>query len=258
MAYVYKHLRKDTNEVFYIGIGNDESYKRANDITHRNKHWNGVYMKVGFDCEIIEDNLTWEEACEREKYWIKFYGRRDLNEGTLVNLTDGGDGTIGRIVSDETRRKMSKLLRSYYEKHPKVGYTPNEATRQKISQAKKGIPISAAQRAILIECNRNRVYSEETRRKMSESHKGIPCSEVTKQKISDVKRGKMSAENRMQISMRRKGVKASAETLEKLRKSHLGNTASDETKRKMSESQKRRRIVEAERRFLIDKNDNSK
>ena len=29
MAYVYKHTRLDTNEVFYIGIGSQNKYKRA-------------------------------------------------------------------------------------------------------------------------------------------------------------------------------------------------------------------------------------
>ena len=30
MAYVYKHFRNDTNNIFYIGIGNDsKNYKRA-------------------------------------------------------------------------------------------------------------------------------------------------------------------------------------------------------------------------------------
>ena len=33
MSYIYKHTRKDTNEVFYIGIGRDES--RAYDFNER-------------------------------------------------------------------------------------------------------------------------------------------------------------------------------------------------------------------------------
>jgi F-type H+-transporting ATPase subunit b len=33
-----------------------------------------------------------ETADKMEIYYIKKYGRRDLNEGTLLNLTDGGDG----------------------------------------------------------------------------------------------------------------------------------------------------------------------
>lgn len=36
MAYVYKHIRKDLNEVFYIGIGSQDKYKRAFSLLKRN------------------------------------------------------------------------------------------------------------------------------------------------------------------------------------------------------------------------------
>ena len=38
MAYVYRHIRLDKNEPFYIGIGKDDSgeYKRANHIGNKN------------------------------------------------------------------------------------------------------------------------------------------------------------------------------------------------------------------------------
>jgi hypothetical protein len=36
--------------------------------------------------------LSWEEACEKEIELIEMYGRRKLGEGTLVNLTEGGQG----------------------------------------------------------------------------------------------------------------------------------------------------------------------
>jgi hypothetical protein len=29
MAYLYTHIRLDTNEVFYVGIGSDKDYSRA-------------------------------------------------------------------------------------------------------------------------------------------------------------------------------------------------------------------------------------
>lgn len=50
MAIVYKHIRKDTNEVFYIGIGND--IKRVTSLHHRNPLWHNIVNKVGFDYEI--------------------------------------------------------------------------------------------------------------------------------------------------------------------------------------------------------------
>ena len=42
MAYVYKHTRLDTNQVFYIGIGNDNSYKRAYNKYDRNYIWKNI------------------------------------------------------------------------------------------------------------------------------------------------------------------------------------------------------------------------
>jgi hypothetical protein len=107
MAYVYKHIRKDTNEVFYIGIGTLKNHKRVNSLLNRNNHWLNISKKVGYYSEIIADNITWEYACELEKYWISYYGRLDQKKGNLVNLTDGGEGTFGVIHSIETRKKQS-------------------------------------------------------------------------------------------------------------------------------------------------------
>lgn len=90
MALIYLHRRLDTNQVFYIGIGNTK--QRAYSKNNRNLYWHNIVSNIGYNVEIIEENLSWEEACQKEKYWIKLYGRKDLNEGTLVNMTDGGDG----------------------------------------------------------------------------------------------------------------------------------------------------------------------
>ena len=107
MAYIYRHIRKDNNNVFYIGIGNDNEYKRASDKKSRNRYWNFIVKKIGFEFEIIEDGLSWVDACEKEKYWIKKYGRKDLNEGNLVNMTDGGEGLNN--PSTEIKEKYKKL-----------------------------------------------------------------------------------------------------------------------------------------------------
>ena len=108
LAYIYKHIRKDTDEVFYIGIGTLKNHKRINSLLNRNTYWLNIYNKCGYYAEIIEDDITWEKACELEKYWISFYGRLDLKKGNLVNLTDGGEGTFGKSHSLETRKKQSE------------------------------------------------------------------------------------------------------------------------------------------------------
>lgn len=39
MAYVYRHIRLDKNEPFYIGIGSDINYQRAYNYQRRTKYW---------------------------------------------------------------------------------------------------------------------------------------------------------------------------------------------------------------------------
>ena len=46
MAYVYKHIRKDTEEPFYIGIGSDSKYYRAYKFEGRNEIWCRIKSKT--------------------------------------------------------------------------------------------------------------------------------------------------------------------------------------------------------------------
>lgn len=105
MAIVYQHRRNDTNEVFYVGIGASE--KRAYKKRDRTNHWNNVVNKVGYTVEITHRDIIWEEACAIERYLIAFYGRSYYGEGTLVNLTEGGEGVLGLKQNIETIKKVA-------------------------------------------------------------------------------------------------------------------------------------------------------
>ena len=105
MSIVYRHRRLDTFEVFYIGIGKTE--KRAYSKKNRNKWWKNIILKTEYSVEIIIEDVSWKEAQEVEVLLISEYGRRDLGLGNLVNLTNGGEGTQGIIVSDKTKQNMS-------------------------------------------------------------------------------------------------------------------------------------------------------
>ena len=43
----------------------------------------------------LYENITIESAKRLEKYLIKLIGRKDLNKGSLANLTNGAEGFIG-------------------------------------------------------------------------------------------------------------------------------------------------------------------
>ena len=102
MPILYRHIRTDKQQVFYIGIGENES--RAYDKKGRSRVWKNTASK-GYETEILFEDLTWEQAVEKEKEFIALYGRKDLGLGTLVNLTDGGEGTIGYKHTQEAKEK---------------------------------------------------------------------------------------------------------------------------------------------------------
>jgi hypothetical protein len=205
MAYVYRHIRLDKNEPFYIGIGGDSNYKRAYTKKGRNDFWNRIVNKTDYEVEILIDGLSWEQACEKEKEFIKLYGRKDLKSGTLSNLTDGGDGI--QNISIEVRKKMS--LKNKGNKNA-LGCYVSEEKRKKTSMMMKGHKY-----------NLGRKHSEESKKKMSELK--INMSQETKDKISKAQLGK----------------KISDETKIKMSEAKIGKLKSEETKLKMSEAKKR-------------------
>jgi len=107
MATVYKHIRLDTLEVFYIGIGKE--IKRAYSKQRRNKYWNSIVSKHGYKVEIFKEVDTWEDACKLETELIAKYGRKDKGLGNLVNMTDGGEGSIN--MSEESKKSISEKLK---------------------------------------------------------------------------------------------------------------------------------------------------
>ena len=64
MAYVYRHIRRDKNEPFYIGIGADENYKRAHErsIHRRSEIWTKIARKTEFLVEIMIDDVDVKTA----------------------------------------------------------------------------------------------------------------------------------------------------------------------------------------------------
>lgn len=167
MAIVYRHVRLDTNKVFYVGIGKDERRAYVKSKQHRNKYWINITNKSDYRVEILFDDLDWEDACSKEVELISLYGRSDLGLGTLVNLTDGGEGTLGMSHSADTLKKMSDTAK---KRPPKVW---TEESKAKLSKSIKGRAPS----------NKGKSITEETRLKISQAMTGRKLSEETKAKM---------------------------------------------------------------------------
>lgn len=109
-CYVYMHIREDNNQPFYIGIGSKPNFKRAFQSSGRNFFWHKIVNQYPCISNVIYTDLSWKEACEIEINLISHFGRRDNNTGILCNLTDGGEGNLGTIFSEERKNKISKAL----------------------------------------------------------------------------------------------------------------------------------------------------
>ena len=131
---VYKITNKLTNKV-YIGITNQGSGARYR------HHWYesrigepspihrsmAKYGEENFTLEIIDFADTYDELKEKEKYWIKWYNSTDRSIG--YNLTEGGDGTFGRMHSEETKEKIRQKA---------LGRKASEDTKKEMSESRKG------------------------------------------------------------------------------------------------------------------------
>jgi hypothetical protein len=76
MAYVYRHIRKDTNQPFYIGVGlTDDNYARSRARSKRNSYWKNIVSKSEYEIQILFDDVSREFALEKERELISIYKR---------------------------------------------------------------------------------------------------------------------------------------------------------------------------------------
>lgn len=115
--YVYLHRRNDTGEVFYVGKGSlrprqkTQVCDRAHARDRRNPRWRNIANKHGFSVDLFASCESDEFAQHLERELIASFGRSDLGNGSLVNMTDGGDGHAGLLVSPQSRKRRSELAR---------------------------------------------------------------------------------------------------------------------------------------------------
>jgi hypothetical protein len=151
--YVYAYLRDDGTP-YYVGKGKD---RRA---------WNPKHSvsvpKDESKIVMLHENLTEDRAFELEINLIKEYGRKDLGTGILRNLTNGGDGPSGMVVTEERRKKISDANKG--KPSPMKG-----RKNPGLSSALKGKPKSPEH----IEKVRNALKGKPNP-KVSQARKGVP------------------------------------------------------------------------------------
>lgn len=159
MAVIYSHS-KPNGEIFYIGIG--KNINRPYSKHNRNKYWYNITNKYDYIVNIILQDVSFDGAKQIEIYLIFYYGRLDLGTGNLVNMTKGGDGVVGKIVTDETKLKMS-ISRSGEIWNTKRKENHLKACRERIysTETRKRMSINNAKTKSkkVINLNNNSVFS---------------------------------------------------------------------------------------------------
>lgn len=145
--YLYRHVRIDKNEPFYIGVGRKyygkiyKGYYRAKTQSKRNKLWRDIVSKTSYEIEIILESDNLEFVKRKEIEFIALYGRKNLGTGILANLTDGGDGCESLVFTVEQRKRMADRSKGnknmFGKKHSlesKMQMSNSSKTKRKVVQ----------------------------------------------------------------------------------------------------------------------------
>lgn len=139
--YAYVHCKPD-GAPFYVGKGHG---RRAYRLDKRNDWHQRVVKKHGRE-NILVGTLACSSqvaAFELEKGIIKCLRR---SGSSLTNLTDGGDGVAGLVVTQLTREKIALKLREHFSDPKNIerlslqarGRRHSASAKQKVSVANKG------------------------------------------------------------------------------------------------------------------------
>ena len=104
-------------EPFYTGTSNSkrrfkrhlwEASSNAPSNPHKSNKIKKIITELGIEpyFVITVNNISHEESRKIEISYIEKVGRYDLRLGPLTNLTNGGDGSYGIIMSEETKIKI--------------------------------------------------------------------------------------------------------------------------------------------------------
>lgn len=181
VIYKFEHL---TEHKIYIGKTKRVLRIRIQEHVKNKKHNTYIACALqkhgieAFDVSIVEECSSSEELNEREKYWIKVF---DCKAPNGYNLTDGGDGGSGHIVTEGTRKKIS-ISKTGKPGHPN---SPEHILKLiEINKSRKGIPrkpLTKQHRENISKGGKGRIVTAETRAKLvavNKNRRSVRCIET--------------------------------------------------------------------------------
>jgi hypothetical protein len=158
--YTYAYLREDGTP-YYVGRGKGRRSTRP----HR------IKVPKKDRILILKEGLTFSESTKHEVYMIAVLGRKDLGTGILRNLTDGGEGALGRVFSLETKKMISASRKG----RPTRFGPHTEESKKKMSESLRGRRLTEEHRERIRAQQKGKIVSEETKAKLKEARsKQVP------------------------------------------------------------------------------------
>lgn len=99
--YIYFYLREDYTP-YYVGKGCRNRYNSSRRVIPKPTDKSKII--------IVHDDISEIYSFILERYYIRWFGRKDINTGILRNLTDGGDGVSGYKFNKENIERRAKIL----------------------------------------------------------------------------------------------------------------------------------------------------
>lgn len=173
----YVYLHKSPSGKYYVGITSkyrvQDRWDNGNGYKGCPAFYNAI-TKYGWNAiehYIVASGLSEVMAKKLEIHLIPFF--KACNRS--YNITNGGDGHLGYIPSEETRRKLG---------NGRKGKHISEEQKIKLSKAFKGRKAHPNTIKAIIRTHTGKVVSEETRKKLRECNLGKHLTKETKEKLS--------------------------------------------------------------------------
>jgi len=205
MYYLYRHIRPDKDIPFYIGVGTEKEhytkksrYYRAYRLSGRNDIWNYIVKKNNgkYDIQIVFKSKNRKVIEDKEKEFIDLYGRIDLKNGCLSNLTEGGEKGFIRPGKPKVVYKYGRDG-NFIKKYNSLTETTTEGFRTSSVSSVANGRLRTTKGCQFRFFKKDKIdavvlgLSEETKQKISEKALGRKVSKETRKKISIASKNKI-------------------------------------------------------------------